>query len=86
MQVNPRKLAAKLPDRPLKPSEVDDIVDRFEWSVQKIVFETSSNSSTSSETVYGSWGVIAASTCSGVGFEGFSASHARAPARQRRRQ
>jgi len=43
MQVNPSQLAAKLPDRPLKPSEVDDIVDRFEWSVQKIVFETPEN-------------------------------------------
>jgi hypothetical protein len=38
--IDPSELAGRLPARPLKPAEVDDLADTFSWSVQRIIYTT----------------------------------------------
>ena len=38
--IDPSELADRLPARPLKPSEVDDLTDEFGWSTQRIIYAT----------------------------------------------
>jgi len=38
--IDPSELADRLPERPLKPSEVDDLTDTFNWSTQRIIYTT----------------------------------------------
>jgi hypothetical protein len=40
---DPDILTNKLPNRPLKPDEVHGLCDEFNWSVQKVVYETEAN-------------------------------------------
>jgi hypothetical protein len=40
--INPSELAARLPARPLTPDEVDELTNRFDWSVQRIIYTTKS--------------------------------------------
>jgi len=40
--IDPSELADRLPARPLKPDEVDDLADTFNWSVQRIIYTTDS--------------------------------------------
>lgn len=40
--VAPAALADRLPDRPLRPDEVRDIADQFEWSLFTVTYETES--------------------------------------------
>lgn len=42
---DPSDLADKLPERPLRPAEVDDICNQLDWSVMKVSFETESGQS-----------------------------------------
>jgi len=38
--IDPSELADRLPERPLTPDEVDDLTDKFGWSVQRIIYTT----------------------------------------------
>jgi len=38
--IDPSELADRLPARPLKPSEVDELTDEFGWSTQRIIYTT----------------------------------------------
>jgi len=40
--IDPSELADRLPARPLTPSEVDELTDTFDWSVQRIIYTTDS--------------------------------------------
>jgi hypothetical protein len=39
---DPSDLADKLPERPLRPAEVDDICNQLDWSTAKVSYETES--------------------------------------------
>jgi len=38
--IDPTELADRLPARPLTPDEVNELTNRFEWSVQRIIYTT----------------------------------------------
>ena len=40
--IDPSELAGRLPARPLKPDEIDELTDTFGWSVQRIIYTTDS--------------------------------------------
>jgi len=38
--IDPSEFADRLPARPLKPSEIDELTDEFGWSAQRIIYTT----------------------------------------------
>jgi hypothetical protein len=38
--IDPSELADQLPERPLTPSEVNELTNEFDWSTQRIIYTT----------------------------------------------